>query len=77
MNLVALTDRPAVPHFPQWVRLDLECERVNFGHRDIMRQRRLARQTIFPSLNQADTTPIAGSASFRQETTSIANFRYQ
>jgi hypothetical protein len=32
MNLAALTDRPAVPRFPQWVRLDFEREGVSLDH---------------------------------------------
>jgi hypothetical protein len=78
MNLVALTDRPAAPHFPQWVRLDLECERVNFGHPDIMRQRRLARQTNIPEPQPSwHNTHCRFCGFILSGNDSIANFRYQ
>jgi|HubBroStandDraft_6_1064221.scaffolds.fasta_scaffold4584617_1 hypothetical protein len=40
MNLAALTDRPAVPRFLQWVRLDFEREGVSFDHSRIVGQLR-------------------------------------
>ena len=43
MNLDALTDRPAVPRFPQWVRLDFEREGVSLEHDANMMARSLER----------------------------------
>jgi hypothetical protein len=59
MDLAAFTDCPAVPRFPQWVRLDLEREGVNLDHDTNMMAQGLERQSnIRPSPSNWPTTSV-------------------
>jgi len=65
MDLAALTNRPAVPRFPQRVRYNVEGVRMNFDHERIVQQRRWRHQNEIRSPESNWPLRNGGSRKYR------------